>query len=318
MLTSFLEKSRPVNILIMVLFLSLGYFYKIIPLFNPLENLSLFLYQSAFVFLWIFILLLINFIINKNHLTQPNTLTLFFFCCFTWMFPTVFTHNSEVIASFFLLLACRRIFSLDKDTNAPKKILDAGVWITIASLFYFWSLLFLIPLWLMIIQKPNTDYKQMLMPLVGFSAVLMITIAFFLIKNDLSGWFENWRQPVGRDFSVYNQKNLLIPATILLGIFIWTGSSKLFRMNQIPLQERPKQRLLLIISGISILVSLAAPVKSGVELIFTFPSIAMIAGGYFGKEQEKISADRDKLEFWFKETLLWVILAAAVYFLLFG
>jgi hypothetical protein len=52
------------------------------------------------------------------------------------LFPSVFNNSNLLVANFFLLLAIRRMISL-QTLKAPKeKIFDASIWIFIASLFH--------------------------------------------------------------------------------------------------------------------------------------------------------------------------------------
>src|SRR5690606_21793740 len=122
--------------------------------------------------------------------------SIFLYSCFTLMFPMIFLNSEILFAQIFLLLAIRRTVSLRKDTNSEKKILDAAIWITVASLFYFWSLLFFIPLWMGVARKPNLTYKQMLVPIVGFMAVFILYTAYQLLIHDSFSWFFNWKNPV--------------------------------------------------------------------------------------------------------------------------
>src|SRR5690606_16620146 len=126
-----------------------------------------------------------------------------------------------LLANAFLLLALRRIMSLRSDKNSSKKILDASIWITVASLFYFWSLLFFIPLFIAVFQKPNTNYKQILIPFTGFVAVLIINTAYQLLANDSLFWFADWQETISFDFSKYNSASILVPITVILAFFIW-------------------------------------------------------------------------------------------------
>lgn len=316
MLTSFFEKSRPVNFLILGSFIFVGYILTAIFKVDQPITASFFFYHSLYALLCVGSLFLLNFIIVKNDLTHSNAFGMFFYSCFLLMLPVIFVQNDIIIANFFLLLAFRRIISLNKDTNSARKILDASVWITIASLAYFWSLLFFIPLWIAIILKPNSHYKQMLMPIVGFAAVMIIAFAYRLLAFDSYEWILNWRKPIGLDFSVYGNKEILVPATIILGFYIWTASSRLFNLKSISLKERPKQILLLQISFVAFVLAFAVPEKTGAELFFTLVPTAIITAGYFDKDLTKQRWQRDKLESWFKEIVFWMAFLAAIFFLI--
>jgi hypothetical protein len=315
MLTSFLEKSRPINFLILGGFVFIGYLLRVVLMGDTSEAAGSVFYHLLLIVVCVLPLFVLNFIITKNSLTQSNTFTVFFYTCFLLMLPVIFHHPEIMAANLFLLLAIRRIVSLRTDTNSPQKILDASLWITVASLFYFWSLLLFIPLWTAIARKPNTDYKQMLMPFVGFILVFLIVVAYQLGINSSLAWFLDWKKPIATDFAAYNHSETLVPITIILGLLIWNGVSRIANLKHLSLKDRPKQFLLFHITLITLLISLGAPEKTGAEFLFALAPISIIATNYFEQNQKKRITQSDKLEFWFKEILLWLVAILAVVFL---
>ena len=311
MLTSFFGNSRPVNFLLLASFILIGYLVSVLfgsELQIEVQSISAHLVLSA---ICVFSMLLLNFIVTKNKLTKLNTLTVLFYSSFMVMLPAVFMEDNIIAANFFLLLAFRRIVSLRKDTNSSKKILDASVWITVASLFYFWSLLFFVPLWIAILQKPNTNFKQVLIPFIGFLAVIIINIALQLLVDNSIDWIFEWKDPVSLDFSVYNTVKTLLPATVIIGLLIWAGIWKLFMLPTLPFNERSSHLLTLYIGVISLLIALATPDKTGAELLFVLAPLSIITTNYFEKKSKK----HDALEYWFKEILLWLVVVFACVFL---
>lgn len=318
MLTSFFGNSRPVNFLILGVFIFIGYLSNTI--FGPGAQITFLLLLShvPLVAFSVFSMLLLNFIVNKNKLTNLNTLAVLFYSCFMVMLPVIFHADSIILANFFLLLAMRRIISLRKDTNSSKKILDASVWITVASLFYFWSLLFFIPLWIAVIQKPNTDYKQILMPFFGFFAVIIINTAYVLVVNDSLTWYFEWKKPIALDFSSYSNKKILIPATVVLGFYIWAGIFQVLKLPSLSFKDRPSHLLLLYVSAVTFLIALAAPEKTGAELLFVMAPLSIIVANYIEGRQGEGFAQKDAVDFWFKEILLWLIVVLAFVFFFLG
>lgn len=315
MLTSFFGNSRPVNFLILGVLIFIAYLFTAIfgaELHLDLHNIFRHLLLIA---VSVISMLLLDFIVTKNKLTKPNTFTVLFYSCFLIMLPVIFLHNNIILANLFLLLAIRRIISLRKDTNSSKKILDASVWITIASLFYFWSLLLFIPLWIAIVQKPNTDYKQMLTPLTGFFAVIIINSAYRLILDDSLIWFFEWKDSISLDFSLYNNAKILIPATVILGFYIWAGVFQILRLPSLSFKDRPNHLLLIYISAVAFLIGLASPEKSGAEFLFVLAPLSIITTNYIEGAQGERFYQKDALEFWFKEMLLWLIVVLACVFL---
>lgn len=307
MLTSFFGKSNPINYLILSVFIVFGYLLGLFSESNiDVSSTSLFKH-SLFIALSVFSLLLFDFIIRKNHFTKNNTFAILFFSCFMVMLPVVFLNHEILLANLLILLALRRIMSLRSDTNSEKKILDSSFWITAASLYYFWSLLFIVPLYIAIIQKPNTNYKQMLIPFIGFFAVVILNTTYQLLTNDSFAWFFSWRDEISLDFSNYNSASILVPVTVLLAFYIWAGISRTAKIASIPSKSKPNYLLLFYVSMVSIVVALLGPEKTGAEVLFIMAPLSIIAANYIENFGAKGFVKEDVIEYRFKETLLWMV-----------
>lgn len=315
MLTSFFGKSNPINFLILGAFIIVGYLFGAISgssiIITPFSLLN----HGFFIVLSVLSMLLLDFIIRKNHLTKNNTFAILFFTCFLVMLPVIFLQHKILLANAFLLLAFRRIMSLRSDKNSSKKILDASIWITVASLFYFWSLLFFIPLFIAVLQKPNTNYKQILIPFTGFVAVLMINTAYQLVVNDSLLWFVKWQDAISFDFSRYNSAAVLVPITVILAFYIWAGIYRVLKLSMVPLKERPNYLLLLYLSITALFVALAGPEKTGAEILFILAPIAIIVTNYIENFETERYVEKDIAEFWFKEIMLWLVVVLPFVFL---
>lgn len=315
MLTSFFGKSSPINYLILGVFIVAGYLLGAISNSEIFITPYLLVTHAIFIAVSVLSVLLLDFIIRKNHLTKNNTYAILFFTCFLVMLPVIFLQQDVLLANVFLLLALRRIMSLRSDKNSTKKILDASVWITVASLFYFWSLLFFIPLWIAIVQKPNSDYKQMLVPFTGFFAVIIINTAYQLLAHDSFSWFLNWKDAVSFDFSIYNSASILVPVTIILAFYVWTAIYRVLKIASLPLKEKPSHLLLLYVSITTLFIALGAPEKTGAEVFFVLAPVAIISANYIERSDTESYRDIDASEFWFKEIMLWLVVVLPFIFL---
>lgn len=315
MLTRFFGKSIPLNYLILGVFIVAGYLLDAISGSTIIITPYLLFVHGAFIILSVLSMLLLDFIIRKNHLTKNNTFAILFFTCFMVMLPTIFLQHKILLANAFLILALRRIMSLRSDKNSSKKILDASFWITVASMFYFWILLFFIPLWIAIIQKPNSNYKQMLIPLTGFLAVLLINTAYQLLLYDSFAWFYNWREPISFDFSKYNSASILVPVTVILAFYIWTGVYRVLRLSAVSLKEKSNYLLMLYVSLTSLFVALMGPEKTSAEILFVLAPISIIAANYIEGFETDRFAEKDISEFWFKEIMLLLVVILPFVFL---
>lgn len=315
MLTSFFGKSSPINYLILAVFIAAGYLIGAISGFSDLITPSFLFSHGFFIMVSVFSMLLFDFIIRKNHLTKNNTYAILFFACFMVMLPVIFLQHNILLGNIFLILALRRIMSLRSDKNSERKIFDASFWIVVASLFYFWSLLFFVPLYIAIIQKPNSDYKQMLIPFTGFLAVMLLNTAFQLLVTDTFMWLYEWKDSISLDFSRYNSASLLVPITVILAFYIWTGIYRLSSLSAVSLKEKSNYLLMFYVSLTYFFIALAGPEKTGAEVLFILAPISIMIANYIENFETKRYGERDAVEFWFKESMLWLVVILPVVFL---
>lgn len=188
MLTSFFGNSKTTNYILLAaalpFALALRWWMEFSALPSLIQGLNL-LGQTA---LLIFALLLLDFIIRKNKLTQPNTYGLWWFFC--GMTAAVDLSNlSQALVLVFSLLALRRIMSLANEQNLEKKIFDAALWIIMVSALYPWFLWMLLPLYLAIVQLNQSSVRYFLIPLFSALCLWLIYAGTLVIFPSLGGPF---------------------------------------------------------------------------------------------------------------------------------
>ena len=296
MLTSFFGKSNPINYLLLGILIFAAFILKIFLIENTAIDISTILKQLVFGVLIAYSMLLLDFIIRKNNLNKNNNYGIFLFTCFLVALPAVFFNNSIILANIFLLMALRRILSFRTNKNMEKKILDASLWISFASFFYFWSLLFFFVLYFALVRKSNTNYKQLLIPIVGFFGMFVLATSFYFLTTNSFDWFLSWKSPISFDFSAYNFGNLLLPTAVIATFLVWAGFSRFFKLGAMQKKEKPAAIIILIAVITTLFIGLASPQKTGAEVFFVLGPIAILTTNYI----ENIE------EFWFKEVLLWL------------
>jgi len=304
MLTSFFGKSRPLNFLLLICYILVisGLHY----LSNPDSGVSSkeILTESGLVGLLIFSMLLLDFIIRKNGLSKLNTYAILIFSCSILMISDLRNELEVVLANVFLLLSLRRIFSLGSIKNVERKILDASIWIVIASAFYFWCLLLFIPLYVAITNIPHKSLRYYLIPLIGWVGLLSMVMAYHLLKDDSFIWLQQWSEEISFDFSSYAQVKTLSFITFISAAIVWTGLSYLATMSSVVKRHRPNRVLVLYVLGVSIFMTLISSDKTGGEFIFILTPAAIVISGYIEKRSEN----------WFREILLWCFVLLPILF----
>lgn len=307
MLTSFFGKSNPINYLILTITIVVGYFVYMLRLQQPHFEWNYWLEVIGFSVVTVFLMLLLDFIIRKNHLTKNNTYGILLFSTFLLAFPVIFLEKYFLVVTLFLFLALRRIMSFQSDKNIEKKILDASLWIALSCFCYFWSLLFFLVLYVAILQRRETTYKQLLIPIVGFMTIFTLAICFNLISGNSFSWLAKWRLDTSFDFSAYNQINILLPITIFIVLLVWSVIARFSNLASLKRKDRPNVIIILFALAVSFAVALASPEKDGAEVIFILGPFAVITANFL----------EIKRDFWFKEVLLWlVVLLPVIVFML--
>lgn len=184
MITSVFGKSKPINFVLCAVVL-LAYFIKYLLSVDKAISTDILWLEVPVVLLLLFSLFMMDFIVKKNDLTEQNDFMLLFVTIFLGMFPTVFENITIACIHILLLLAFRRIVTLASLRNVKQKLFDASLYISLAVLFDSWAILYILIIYMGIIAYVSSDYRNWLVPLVGFFGVISVYIAY-LYYNEQS------------------------------------------------------------------------------------------------------------------------------------
>lgn len=304
MLTSFFGKSSPINYILLSIAIVAGYFLNVFISQEGSFSLGSLINHVGTILLMVFAVLLLDFIIRKNNVTKNNTFAILLFVLFVLLLPQVYNAIPLIIANVFLLLSTRRMLSLKTEKNTVKKIFDATMYITLASLCYGWAILFFIVLYTAILYKTNATFKYLFIPIIGLLGITTLAITYQLLSTDSYVWIYDWFPAMHFDFSAYNDLSLLIPSTLLLTLLLWAGSARIISLASLSKKEKPSAITMLLITFISSGIALASPQKDGSELFFLFAPIAAITSNYI---ESGITKERRV----FNEILIWVLVLLA-------
>lgn len=298
MLTSFFNKSKPINFLTVGIFMVLYYAFENFFTGNPPLTVIYFFKKIGFFLVYLLLMVLVNFIVKRNQVTKRNTFTIVIFALFTVSFSGILKNGDVLVAGFFVLLALRRIISLKSGIAIKMKIFDASFWICIAALFFEWSLLFLVVVFFAILFHAANEYRNWLVPVTAVGCVFVLYTCFhlwtrdaFLAGNDLLP-YPNF------DFSNYGTPTILFPLSLMLAFSLWTVVDYLLVVKKASTTLKSSLVLILIIWAIAIFIVLLSPTKDGSELLFFIIPVSVIGANYFQQDKEKT----------FKEVLLWFLL----------
>lgn len=304
MLARVFDKSKPINFLIVFFIMLLVFLGLNIKTYTGSLSASFVIKQFLAFLVSLANLAVLNFLVNKNSLTQNNSYKILLFSLFLAMIPIAMITINILLSNLFILLAIRRIISLKSLIRVKKKLLDASILICIASLFYFWSILFMLLVFSGLIFYSENKIKNWIIPFIGVMAMSVLVMSFNIIYSGNYGDISNYIKPPNFSFKSYKDSQLAMSSIVLILFGLWSSFFYVKRINKKLKSFRPSYIIVLLYTIIAIATVVFSHKKNGSELLFLFAPLSIIITNYI----ETIS-DR-----WFKETLLIVLILIPISF----
>ncbi|MFT6748804.1 MAG: hypothetical protein ACJAQ1_000730 [Flavobacterium sp.] len=280
MITSIFKKSTPINYSIIAIAVILMFFLSNFPFINA-QNSPLDWVKLVLLFVEIIAsFFLVNFIAKKNGLTKDNGYVLLLFFLSLLLFPKVWTNFNLVTANFFILLSLRKAISL-QTLNIPKeKIFDASIWIFVASFFEFWSILFLVVIYISIIFHVSRDYRNWIIPIIAF-----FTVGILFLFYSLAIYYEAipiYLQTTEKSFALnyFNENSENIAFSIFAVWFLFFVFPAIINLSVKPLILQDSFKIIIVSSFLGILVFALTGDKSNEVLLFTFFPLAILGTNF--------------------------------------
>ncbi|WP_313805930.1 DUF6427 family protein [Flavobacterium sp.] len=305
MIASLFNKSRPINYLLIGLMLVIFYFLY---LTNDLSWTGHYHLVAQKIFLLLVLvgsMFLVRFVTKRNSLSKDNSYAAFLFGIFLILFPTVLVNTNVILANFFLLLAMRRLVSMQSMITPKEKIFDASLWIFVASLFHFWCILFLILVFISIIFHVSGDYRNWIIPIIAlFTVAVFFLLAVLLIDPTLFDFVRNQIQ-VSFDFTYFENGFQNVALAFFSSVAVLFFASQLLSLPNRPLnmQSSYKKIIFTFLLGVGIYVLSAS--KNNSFLMFTFFPLSVMGTNFLESQENN----------WVKEGVLGgIVLTALIIF----
>lgn len=311
MIASIFSKSRPFNYILVSILLVLCYFIYQFQSSGTTSGTSFLWFEVMQKVICLFILVtslfITNFITKRNGLSKDNSYSALFFVSFLLFIPSAFNDFKIVLSSFFILLAMRRLISMKSLLTPKEKIFDASLWIFIAALFHFWSILFILIVFVSIVFHVSGDYRNWVLPFIAFFTVGIIFIFFSLVIN--KEWLDVVWNQTGTDFEFYYlEKSVGNAALVLYAVFsIFFLFSMIFTLSKRPIIMLASYKKVIFIFLTSVMIYIISPEKSNSLLLFGLMSLSVLATGF-------IEINRDSV---LKEIVTATVLACGILLFIF-
>ena len=294
MIASLFNKSRPINYVLISLLLIGFYFLYLTKDFSWTEQYYTVIQKTGLLLILIGSLFLVRFVTKRNGLSKDNSYAAFIFVVFLILFPTTLVNTNIILSNFFLLLALRRLISMQSLITPKEKIFDASFWIFVAALFHFWCILFLILVFISIIFHVSGDYRNWLVPFIAFFTVLVLFAMAVLIFDHGLLAIVTEKAQISFDFTYFENVYQNIALAIFSSIAVLFFSTQVLVLQNRPLnmQASYKKIIFSFLFGVAIYVLSAS--KNNSFLMFTFFPLSVLGANFLE------SLDKN----WLKESIM--------------
>jgi hypothetical protein len=302
MITSFFNNSKPINYILITFLLVLAFLlFQFQTNVDPITTYEV-AKKGVLLLLLVGSLWITNFITKKNALTKDNSYTFLLFFIFLILFPKTLSNTTLIVSNTFILLALRRLISIQSLKTPKEKIFDASLLIFLASLFHFWCILFIILVYISIVFHVSRDYRNWIIPLIAFFALLVITILYALVFN--SSLLSNFSSKMIIDFDLKYLETIFQNIALLIytitAILAFASMLLILKKKQLNMQASYKKIIYAFIIGL--VIFLISNNKDNSFLIFTFVPVSIMLTNYI----ETIEKN------WIKESIFGIIILASV------
>ena len=303
MITSVFKKSTPFNFSLVVILMLVFFFLSQIQDLTWTKS-TIYILQRVGLFLVLFATVFLNsFISKKNGLSRDSTYTAFFTFLYLIFFPGLFNNPNLILANFFVLLAIRRLVSLQTLKESKEKLFDASLWIFIAALFQFWSILYILLVFISVIFHVSRDYRNWVIPFIALFAVSILFVAVSLIFDVHSIRFlqESSQIDLSLDYFSNNYQNAAFAIYTTTALFFVV--SMFSSLSSRPLVLLSSYKKVIASFFIGILVFVLSAHKSNETLVFTFAPLSIMTTAHIEISQPKLK----------EEIVLFVLIACSLF-----
>ena len=307
MLTSFFSTSKPIHTVIVLIYMSISYFMSNKALFSDGFTWTVFLQSVGLWFLFIMTMFILNFVSQKNELTKRTSYRILLFAVFTSALPVVLQTPKIIIAGVFVMLAMRRILSFRSGLHMERKLFDAGLWLCLASITYFWAGTFSVLVLAGLFFYGGATIRYWFIPLLSVICVGVLCTCYVIFIGEDQSFILDIVDDFSFDFSTYTSLNTLIPIAVFLTLFLWTILRYIQDSKRATIAQRPLYLLVIFMAIVAIIIVIITDNKTGAEWYFFLIPLAIMMTNYLENASGKF----------FKEFLLWIVVLVpfAHYFL---
>ena len=277
MISSFFGKTKPINYIILLVFLFGFYWIVHLYLFQRRYGPDQLLGQAVVLGCLMFTIFLVDFIVKRNKLSRTNSLAPMYYTLLIVVFPEVLIDPNGIFCSFFLLLSIRRILSLRSLKDIKLKLFDATLWIMVASLFYEWAILYLILVFVAIYFYDAKNIRNWLIPFVAAITFALISIAILVLRNDPYSLFDHYDFNYDFNWTLFFDSGKSLILVVYVVLVLLSGFLAYLKLGTIGVGKLVTMRLVLLLFILgSVIYLLNSTADNHPILITFFPAMVFI------------------------------------------
>ncbi|MCF8245623.1 MAG: hypothetical protein K9J46_10740 [Saprospiraceae bacterium] len=187
---------------------------------------------------------LVNVIAINNRLSNEiNLLPGLFYVWFCCAIPDFLYLSPVLVGNTFFLIALNEIFGIYKNSACADKIFNAGLWLGVASLFYFPFVFFLLVLVAGLSILRAFNLQEFLMAVVGMFLPYFFAGMLFFWFNKFVFFYEN---QISRNFDFFNFSQIVftwdtwvkLAIFVIATIFVLLNNNFFFAKKNIQVQKK--------------------------------------------------------------------------------
>jgi hypothetical protein len=282
MLANFLEKSRPINFIVyLVFFIS---FFLMALVFNVFsEEFTWYkVFESVSYFLiFILIFTFYKILVSKNKLTFDHSYALFLFLLTIISLISKLLDFKTLLLLLIYLHFLRKVYCLRKTKKIIESVFESGFWLGILYILEPYSVLFFVIIYTSILLNKKASFRTIVIPFIGFVTPLFIYFTYLFYIDAVNEFTQLFYLDTINNIFFYANDYTIVVFGVLLTLTmaaVFLKSTEVLSVNN----SFKKSWFLLIINAIvALFYTLIITEKNGSEIVFLLvPSSIIIANGF--------------------------------------
>ena len=229
----------------------------------------------------------INYLVRKNEIIDTTTyLPALVYIVLMSLQPEMLSLHPIVLANFFLLFALYKLMQTYKQETAYSEAFDTGLFISMASIFYMPSVIFVFILWIGLIIIRPFIWREWIISIMGFATPWIFVAFYYFWTNSLG---ELQTDIISNTFFLQEKSSKSISLSLnnylQLGILILIAGFAIGRflidLGKSTVRIRNNNFLLVYFSILSVITIFIAPAYTILFLSFLSIPFSIFISGYF-------------------------------------